>query len=204
MCLEIAETAHHVNRSDNPGLIRGFRAFLFNLGFMIFRPVYWRCGGRFHEWTRDYRYMKTKLPFGRRTRNYVGTHFGGSIYAFMDPIYMFMLIHNLGKDYIVWDLSAEIEFVKAVQSDLYAEFYLSEAELDLIKEECSTRKKTHRPATATAGCNQKALRSWLARTVLRRSSAHSRPARQVAENGELMPRLQMSFLGRTGKARLVA
>jgi len=34
--------------------------------------------------------------------NYVGTIFGGSMYAAVDPVYMLMLIMNLGKDYIVW------------------------------------------------------------------------------------------------------
>jgi len=42
--------------------------------------------------------------------NYVGTHYGGSLYSMTDPFLMVMLIENLGRDYIVWDKSATIRF----------------------------------------------------------------------------------------------
>lgn len=34
--------------------------------------------------------------------NYVGTHFGGSLYSMVDPMYMLLLMRRLGNDYIVW------------------------------------------------------------------------------------------------------
>ena len=45
-------------------------------------------------------------------RNYVGTHFGGSLFAMTDPFWMLLTMHALGRDYIVWDQAGEIEFVK--------------------------------------------------------------------------------------------
>ena len=40
------------------------------------------------------------------------THFGGALYAMCDPFFVFIVMMNLGKDYIVWDKSAGITFIK--------------------------------------------------------------------------------------------
>jgi len=45
-------------------------------------------------------------------RNYVGTHYGGSLYSMTDPFYMLMLMENLGPGYIVWDKAASFRFRK--------------------------------------------------------------------------------------------
>jgi acyl-coenzyme A thioesterase PaaI-like protein len=55
--------------------------------------------------------VEMKLRFWNR--NYVGTHFGGSLYAMTDPFFMLMLIENLGPEYIVWDKTATIRFKEA-------------------------------------------------------------------------------------------
>ncbi|MDP1776970.1 MAG: DUF4442 domain-containing protein, partial [Moraxellaceae bacterium] len=44
--------------------------------------------------------------------NYVGTHFGGSLYSMIDPFFMLLLMNRLGRDYIVWDKAATIDFIK--------------------------------------------------------------------------------------------
>ena len=56
--------------------------------------------------------VRVKIPLNWKTRNGVGTIFGGSLYAAVDPIYMTMLIKLLGPDYLVWDKSAAIRFLK--------------------------------------------------------------------------------------------
>jgi len=56
--------------------------------------------------------VRIRLPLIWRTRNYVGTIFGGSLYGAVDPIYMIMLIKALGPDYIVWDKAATIRFLR--------------------------------------------------------------------------------------------
>lgn len=77
--------------------------------------------------------MRVKLPLNWRTRNYVGTIYGGSIYASVDPIYMLMLMKILGPDYIVWDKAAKIRFRKPGKETLYVDFHLSDDEIDEIK-----------------------------------------------------------------------
>jgi acyl-coenzyme A thioesterase PaaI-like protein len=66
-------------------------------------------------------------------RNYVGTHFGGSLFAMTDPFWMILLIRRLGPGYRVWDRAAEIEFVKPGRGTVAAEFVLDDAVLDEIR-----------------------------------------------------------------------
>jgi hypothetical protein len=66
--------------------------------------------------------------------NYVGTHFGGSLFAMTDAFYMLMLMANLGRDYIVWDKAATIRYRKPGRGRVRAEFRLSDAQLDDIRD----------------------------------------------------------------------
>jgi acyl-coenzyme A thioesterase PaaI-like protein len=75
------------------------------------------------------------------TSNYVGTLFGGSLFAMTDPFYMVMVLKNLGKDYIVWDKRSEIEYVSPGKVTVYADFHLSDAALEEIKDEVAANGK---------------------------------------------------------------
>ncbi|MEA2570011.1 MAG: hypothetical protein QOI24_2012 [Acidobacteriota bacterium] len=96
-------------------------------------PAYRGTGGRIAYIAADYREVRVRLPLSWRTRNYVGTIFGGSLYGAVDPIFMIMLIQLLGRDYIVWDKSATIRFRKPGRTTLYATFTIDEAELEAIR-----------------------------------------------------------------------
>lgn len=74
----------------------------------------------------DFREILVEMRLGWYNRNYVNTHFGGSIYAMTDPFYMLMLIKNLGDEYIVWDKSATVDFVKPGRGTVFAHFILTE------------------------------------------------------------------------------
>lgn len=89
----------------------------------------------------DYRHMRIEMKLKWFNKNYVGTHFGGSLYAMTDPFYMMMLINNLGSDYIVWDKAAKIEFLKPGRGVVSVEFVLSEALLNEVKEKADTQGK---------------------------------------------------------------
>ncbi|AOP32960.1 DUF4442 domain-containing protein [Leptospira tipperaryensis] len=105
-------------------------------------PIYWRCGGRILQFTEDLREMKVKLPFNRNTRGLMGTHFGGALYAFVDPIPLLMLKENLGENYILWDVNGSIEYIKATSQDVFAEFKIPPEVLNKITGECEQKKKT--------------------------------------------------------------
>lgn len=100
---------------------------LFNL-----LPAYHGTGGRIAYIAADWSEVRVRLPLSWRTRNYVGTIFGGSIYGAVDPIYMMMLIRRLGRGYIVWDKVATIAFRKPGRTTLHARFTLDETELAAI------------------------------------------------------------------------
>ena len=98
-----------------------------------FFPAYRRTGGRITYIAADLREVWVKLPLTWRTRNYVGTLFGGSMYGAVDPIYMVMLIKLLGPDYVVWDRTATIRFRRPGHTTLHATFRIDTAETDAIR-----------------------------------------------------------------------
>jgi len=106
-----------------------FKKLTFN-----FFPAYRRTGGRVCFASEDWKEVHIKLSHTWRTRNYVGSIFGGSIYGALDPIYMVQLINILGLDYVVWDKSAQIKFIKPIKTTVYARFLLSDLQLEKIKD----------------------------------------------------------------------
>jgi acyl-coenzyme A thioesterase PaaI-like protein len=76
-------------------------------------------------------------------RNYVGTHFGGSLYAMCDPFYMFMVMETLGPGFVVWDKSATIDFLKPGRGRVIARFDLGDDQLAEIQREVSEKGKSH-------------------------------------------------------------
>lgn len=111
--------------------------------FYVF-ACYRGTGGRPSFIAEDWSEVRLSLPLSWRTRNYVGTIFGGSIYSAVDPIYMLMLIHRLGKDYIVWDKSASIQFKKPGRELLHARFIVDDEELAAIRAALETQRSIDR------------------------------------------------------------
>src|SRR5713226_9219079 len=100
--------------------------------FYVF-GCYRGTGGRLKYIAEDWSEVRVELPLSWRTRNYVGTIFGGSMYAAVDPVYMIMLIKNLGPGCIVWDKAASIRFRKPGHTKLYAHFHMPPEEFDAIR-----------------------------------------------------------------------
>ena len=113
-------------------MAESFRSRLVRWGFNWF-PAFRRTGGRIVSLAADWREVRVKLSLSWRTRNYVGTMFGGSLYAATDGIYMVMLIKQLGPGYVVWDKSASIRFRKPCRTTVYATFAIDERETDAIR-----------------------------------------------------------------------
>jgi acyl-coenzyme A thioesterase PaaI-like protein len=96
-------------------------------------PPFLFSGIKVVEISKDFRQVKVRLKKKVLTSNYVGTLFGGSLFAMTDPFYMLMILQNLGQDYIVWDKRSDIEYVSPGKSTVFAEFNLADEELDEIK-----------------------------------------------------------------------
>lgn len=99
------------------------------------------AGVKLEKMTKDYRHARVSMPLTFYNKNYMGTQFGGSLYAMVDPWYMLMLIKNLGRDYIVWDKAATINFKKPGRGKVTAEFNLTDEHLAEIKKHLETEKK---------------------------------------------------------------
>ena len=89
----------------------------------------------------DYREIDVELKLRWWNANYVGTHYGGSLYSMTDPFFMLMLLKNLGRDYIVWDKAAAIRFRKPGRGRVTAEFRLNETQFEEIRRTLQTQDK---------------------------------------------------------------
>ncbi len=89
---------------------------------MRFFPPIRNTGVRVTHISSDWRHWKVRLPLNWRTRNYVGTHYGGTLYSAADPHLMLAWMHILGPDFVVWDKAAAIRFRKPGRGTLRMEF----------------------------------------------------------------------------------
>ena len=104
-------------------------------------PPFLFAGIRVLEISDDWRHARVVLKRHWYNRNFVGTHFGGSLFAMTDPFWMIMTLYRLGDGYVVWDKSAEIEFVEATKEPVFAEFTLDDSTIDEIRAATSGGEK---------------------------------------------------------------
>lgn len=104
----------------------------FRYGINLY-PMFFGTGGKVLFISSDWHKVTIRLKLNIWTRNYVGTIFGGSMFAATDPMYMVMLINILGKDYVAWDKAASIQFKKPGKGKLLADFEYTESEIAEIK-----------------------------------------------------------------------
>ena len=147
------------------------------LAFSLF-PAYFGTGARITYASADWREVRVKLPLSWRSRNYVGTIFGGSMYGAVDPIYMVMLIKNLGAEYTVWDKSATIRFRRPGKSTLTAHFALDAAELDTIRELTASGAPIDRVYSVDLLDRQGKICATIEKTIYIRRRAAEKPTRE--------------------------
>ena len=104
-------------------------------------PPFLGAGIRVTRLQPDWRAIDVEMKLRFWNANFVGTHYGGSLYSMADPFYMLMLIENLGRDYIVWDKSASIRFRKPGKGRMRASFRLSEEQIESIRQQLETQEK---------------------------------------------------------------
>ena len=73
-------------------------------------PPYRGAGIRVPYVAEDASEIRVEMPLTDGNANLVGTHFGGSLYAMVDPHLMILLMARLGPAYLVWDQEAHIDF----------------------------------------------------------------------------------------------
>src|SRR5947209_982639 len=104
-------------------------------------PPFLGAGIRVTHVAEDFRSIDVEMPLRFYNRNYVCTHFGGSLYSMCDPFFMVMLIENLGPEYIVWDKAATIRFKKPGKGLVKAKFRLSPEQVEEIRTQADAQGK---------------------------------------------------------------
>ena len=105
------------------------------------------AGIRIKRFDPDWRAVDVEMKLRWWNSNFVGTHYGGSLYSIADPFFMIMLIENLGKDYIVWDKAASIRFKKPGRGTVRASFRLTEDQISEIRQAADAQGKIERNFT---------------------------------------------------------
>jgi acyl-coenzyme A thioesterase PaaI-like protein len=111
------------------------------LRLMRLYPPYLGAGVRVRDVTPNLSRLRVEMRLTAWNRNYVGTHFGGSLYSMCDPFFMLMLMIRLGREYVVWDKSAAIEFVRPGRGTVSATFELTDARVEEIRREADRSQK---------------------------------------------------------------
>lgn len=110
-------------------------------------PCFWMSGGKVTYISNDELNVKLKIPLKWRTKNVLGTMYGGSIYAATDPIIFITLLKKMGKKYNVWDKASTVDNIKPGKSTLFADIKLNQSDLDDIEKELESRHSTTRDFT---------------------------------------------------------
>lgn len=111
------------------------------LRLMNFWPPFLGAGIHVDYMSKDFHRVEVSMKLRFWNRNYVSTHYGGSLYSMTDPFYMIMLMQILGRNYIVWDKSASIRFKKPGRGKVSAIFELSHEQIESMKNDLLTYSK---------------------------------------------------------------
>jgi len=104
-------------------------------------PPFLGAGIRVKHVAEDLRAIEVEMPLHFWNQNYVGTHFGGSLYSMCDPFFMLILINQLGPDYVVWDKAATIRFKKPGKGTMKAVFHVPEERVAEIRAQTDAKGK---------------------------------------------------------------
>jgi acyl-coenzyme A thioesterase PaaI-like protein len=107
-------------------------------------PPYLGAGVRVVEAAADRRTFAVEMRLRWWNRNYVGTHFGGSLYSMCDPFFMLILIEGLGPGYVVWDKAATIRFRRPGRGTVRARFHLPAEEILAVRRAADAAGKVER------------------------------------------------------------
>ena len=107
-------------------------------------PPYLGAGVRVTHIDPEWRELHVQMKLRWFNRNFVGTHFGGSLYSMVDPHLMILLMQRLGPDYIVWDATATIHFKKPGIGTVRSTIRITDAEVEAIRDATKIGRK-HMP-----------------------------------------------------------
>lgn len=114
---------------------------------------------------KDFREVNVVLRDIIVNRNYYGVHFGGSLYAMIDPFFMLMIIKNLDKKYYVWDIHAAIDFLKPAKGTIEAKMALTDDDIENIKQGAARGEKFEKQFTVELRDQKEQVVARISKTV---------------------------------------
>ncbi|HYG43539.1 MAG TPA: DUF4442 domain-containing protein [Bordetella sp.] len=141
-----------------------WRARLMRAGFNL-HPAFRATGGRVTHVSPDFLHLRIRLPLTRRTRNIVGSMYGGSLFAVTDGAHPTLLMSALGAGTIVWDKAATIRYRKPAYATLYADFRIDRADIAAIQAELARQHETTRVYVVELKDDQGVVYAVVERTV---------------------------------------
>ncbi|HXE39163.1 MAG TPA: DUF4442 domain-containing protein [Azonexus sp.] len=141
-----------------------WRARMVRMGFNL-HPAFRGTGGRVVHVAKDLRHIRIRLPLNWKTKNIVGSLYGGSLFAITDGAHPMMLMAALGDGYIVWDKAASIRYRKPGLSTLYADFVLSAEEVAAIRQALAESPELERTYLVELKDKQGIVHAVVERTV---------------------------------------
>lgn len=124
------------------------RSRLWRIGYNV-SPLVRGTGSWMAFLSGDWHEVHLKLGLNLRTRNYVGTTFGGALFSAADPVIPIQLYYLLGKRYILWDKAARIQFKRPGRTTLKAQFILPQQAITEIEQQLMTQTQTYYETTIT-------------------------------------------------------
>ena len=150
-------------------------------------PPFVGAGIHVATFSNDFTLFEVELRPHAWNRNFLGGHFGGSLYAMCDPFFLIALSAQLGPAYFVWDKSARIDFRRLGKGTLRARFAVTAEQIADVRAQVAAAGKSEPrfavdvvdSAGAIVATVHKHL--WVKRRALRRPTSpskehHVRPA----------------------------
>ena len=104
-------------------------------------PPYFGAGITVDAFNADITSITVRMKMRFWNKNYVGTHFGGSLYSMCDPWFMFILLEHLGQECVVWDKGAEIDFIAPGVGTMFATFSIEHETIASLREKVQDNQK---------------------------------------------------------------
>ena len=149
-----------------------------------FWPPFLCNGIRVLELADDWSRATVRLGLHFWNRNYVGTQFGGNLFAMTDPWWMLLAMHRLGPRYLVWDKAGAIDFVAPGNADVYARFVLEESVIDELRAAAADGSKVLRWFEVEVKTTDGTVVARVRKQLYVRLKPNERPAAYVAAAAE--------------------
>jgi acyl-coenzyme A thioesterase PaaI-like protein len=154
-----------------------WKPHLIRYGFNL-HPAYRRTGGRVDYVSPDLTTIRVRVPLNCSTRNLVGTIFGGSLFAVTDGPHPFLLIRALGRDYVIWDKAASIQYKRPGRTTLYGDCTITAEEIAEVKDILTRQQEVDRVYRIELKDESGVVHSVVERTVYIANKAHYRQKNQ--------------------------